>query len=119
MGGGGPVLGFQALHVPVNGEPTIVDVDNLQTLQSLIGGYVEAIYGPGWVGYCNEHGKLDGLPVNPLANTLAGVLKWTARGKDTLVGDVVFCGPPDDEGCETDVPTSVLLAARMLLDAEH
>lgn len=67
----------------------------LDELQKWVGGYIEAV--PYWeahlgkpaVVYCNEEGKLDGLPLNQRATGLW----WSVLGQpvdDVLVGDVVI-----------------------------
>ena len=76
------------------------------------GGYIEGIGGDGWTGYCDEEGKINGLPVNVRATPLARVLGWPAG--DVLCGPVVFLGPVDDEGEETDVGAIVKESARVL-----
>lgn len=58
---------------------------SLEFLQSAVGGYIEAIDWPGGVAaFCNEEGKLNGLPINPKANAL-----WN-NPHDVLVGDIVI-----------------------------
>lgn len=65
----------------------------LEKLQRAVGGYIETVErwteyeGHRAVVFCNEDGKLDGLPVNELATRL-----WHEAypdAGDTLVGDVV------------------------------
>jgi hypothetical protein len=51
--------------------------------------------------YCNEEGKLEGLPINPRATAM---VKGQLLPGDVLNGDVFIMGVPDDEGNETDVP---------------
>jgi hypothetical protein len=54
---------------------------SLLQLQKFVGGYIELV--PGirpYVAYCNEEGRLKGLPVNALASRKYG---------QELVGDVV------------------------------
>jgi hypothetical protein len=81
----------------------------LQDLQDMVGGYIEAV--PLWerhldrpcVVWCNEEGKLDGLP----GNERATAMWWEALGggifNDHLVGDIVIVvdlpdRDEDDEG---------------------
>jgi len=81
-----------ALLIKVDGTKKIVKLDGgLEQMQKLVGGYIE--FAPfnatvDGVKYsevmCNEEGKMDGLPLNPLANHL-----WNNRN-DMLVGDVVL-----------------------------
>jgi hypothetical protein len=69
------------------------------------GGWLEAITGPGWSAFCDEEGKIKGLPPNTLATGAAILLGW-GHG-DVLCGPVLFLGPPDRHGNETDVPAKV------------
>lgn len=70
-----------------------------EALSSIVGGYIEYVYVTDGVhAYCNEEGKLQGLPVNLEATRLAGRL-----GVDLLVGTVIFLGD-DGEGNEADLP---------------
>lgn len=61
-----------------------------EALSSIVGGYIEYVYVTDGVhAYCNEEGKLQGLPAN--------------LGVDLLVGTVIFLGD-DGEGNEADLP---------------
>ncbi|MGH3497428.1 MAG: DUF3846 domain-containing protein [Nocardioidaceae bacterium] len=78
-------------------------VPDLHTLHALVGGYIEGVadtWGT-WIAYCNEEGKLLGLPVN-------------VRAGDVLCGPVVFLGPPDpaESGDSAAVPVHVTSLAR-------
>jgi hypothetical protein len=85
----------------------VADLD-LEWLQHTVGGYIEIFTGrPGWHGYCNEEGKLLGLPINKLATGFARELGWNDRGVDFIVGDVVFLGNGVD-GEEASVPEWLL-----------
>lgn len=76
----------------------------LEDLQSRVGGYIEAV--PGFsrffdydgptpcVAFCDEEGKIKGLPVNPFATEF-----WRADrpgGGDVLVGMVVIVTGDDE-----------------------
>jgi hypothetical protein len=69
------------------------DPIKLEALQAGVGGYIEEV--PGFtkfhrkacVAFCNEEGKLKGLPVNSVATNLWR--KQTQAG-DFLVGNVVI-----------------------------
>jgi len=76
-----------------------------------IDGYLEGVSpntpgSPAWFAYCDEEGKLKGLPPNLLATALARAAGW--RTPDFLCGPVVFFGPPDHDGNETDVTQEFL-----------
>jgi hypothetical protein len=75
----------------------LVAPPELEWLQGIVGGYIEGI--PHWdriewcgasrpcIAFCNENGKLDGLPLNRTATrewyAIVGIVP------DVLVGDVV------------------------------
>jgi hypothetical protein len=67
----------------------------LETFQQLVGGYIEGITREGFFAYCDEEGRLKNRAVNTVASSILGV---------DVYGSVVFMGPPDAEGNETDVP---------------
>lgn len=104
----------QVIVIPVDGpgrlESITPDLDGFRRL--LDDGWLEGIGGDDWRGYCDEEGKLKGLPLNVEATRLARYLGWD--NGDVLCGPVVFCGPPDEEGNDTSVPGSVIESARIL-----
>jgi hypothetical protein len=106
---------MKALVITSTGVTTVEDITpDLDTLQSLVGGYIEAAPTDGSVTvYVNEEGKVTGLPVNPEATRLYYKLAPFMEGHDILVGTVVILGPVDDEGEETEVPASVLALAEV------
>jgi hypothetical protein len=62
---------------------------DLQTLQALVGGYIERVGRLShYEVFCNEDGKPKGLPVNYSATLLCYSLGWPVG--DHLVGDIVF-----------------------------
>jgi hypothetical protein len=67
------------------------------TIANCVGGMIELVpIGVSCCLYCNEEGKLLGLP--PAAN-------WLHRGRvhDTLMGNLILFGPADQTGNETDL----------------
>lgn len=88
-----------ALQVTTTGEVTELDLssDSLQTLQTAVGGWVQAIdLASDLSMWCNEEGKLTGLPHNPYAQFM-----WDevfGAHTDYLVGDIVLTGGTDSEG---------------------
>ena len=92
----------KALRITTAGAIQELDLsrDSLTVLQNGVGGWVQAVdLTTTMTLWCNEEGKLEGLPHNPYAQRL-----WdTAFGADTdyIVGDVVLTGAPDDEGYTT------------------
>lgn len=94
----------KALRVTTAGVIQTLDLseNSLQVLQTGVGGWVQAIdLTTSMTLWCNEEGKLNGLPHNPFAQKLWDV----AFGADTdyIVGDVVFTGTPDEEGYTTGI----------------
>ena len=92
--------------VAVDGTVTIrTDRGEYEKYRGFIGGWLEGVPTTGQVTiYCDEEGKIKGLPVNPVAT--AFVAPFLA---DIIVGPVLFMGPPDEEGEETDIPWDVEL----------
>lgn len=106
-------MSIKVLVVKATGECETQNIQpDLYDLQEIVGGPIEGVYGDGWAAYCNEEGKLLNLPYNAVATELAGSFGWQAASDDVLVGDVVFFGPGDEEGNETDVP-------QFLVDLAH
>jgi len=101
---------LRTLVVHTDGSHEVTQVeDQLTALQAAIGGgWIEGVSSAidaDWHAYCDEEGKLKGLPMNLVATTLAHALGWIAD--DVLVGDVIFLGNGED-GAEADVPERVI-----------
>jgi hypothetical protein len=101
----------KAYIIPVTGEIREIELTDkvpLKMLQEAVGGYIEAVpyfsqfEGKDCVVFCNENGKLEGLPLN-LRATVAwdvGMGGAMARGgramSDVLCGDIiVITGDPE------------------------
>jgi len=111
---------MKALTITTTGETSVLEIsegDNLDELQSKVGGLIELIR-LGSIGcdlWCNEEGKLLNLPVNNIATAL-----WWRESvgngviiDDVLVGDVIITGGPDNKGESrglTDEQVTELLA---------
>jgi hypothetical protein len=54
--------------------------------------------------FLDEEGKLNGRPVNRRADWLLHMFSGLAS-HDTIVGDVVICGMPDEDGESTGLTT--------------
>ena len=101
---------MRALVFPVGEEPTLTEIDtSLTNLQELVGGYLEAIHGPGWHAYVNEEGAWSSQGLNYEATRFAQANGWHWDGRYYLVGPVVFLGQHGSE--ESDVPLSLVDAA--------
>lgn len=98
----------KALVITTLGKTTVIDLStkSLEQLQEAVGGHnqfgqavgglVQAIdLDADLTMWCNEEGKLYGLPHNPFGQAL-----WEqVYGRtDYIVGDIVLTGGADDEG---------------------
>lgn len=99
-----------ALVIPATGEEYLIELDptdaiTLDHIQEAVGGYVESapIIDPTLTMYCNEEGKIRGLPVNERASILLG-----PHNPDFIVGNVVICGAPDKNGFDTTLPQALI-----------
>lgn len=91
---------LKAIKITVSGAITCFSMDKLEELKQLqtaVDGFVQAIgIGDELTLWCNEEGKMMGLPHNPYAQKL-----WdNAFGVDTdyIVGNIVLTGGTDDDG---------------------
>ncbi len=95
--------------IPPDGYVHVSEIDgDLQTLQKIVGGYVEAValkgdLGSACFGYINEEGKLNGLAPNPAATTITHLFPG-----DYIAGTMIVLGECDAEGVETSVPDDAL-----------
>ena len=111
------------LKIPARGDWEFVEVETeadgnlpLETMQSMVGGYIErwGLRGQGLDGldlFLNEEGKLNGLSYNPKATILAEILFHN----DCIVGDTFVCGS-DDEGNSVGLTEAQELALRRRLN---
>jgi hypothetical protein len=78
-----------------------IEDTELETLQDAVGGLIQAVdLTTSLTMWCNEEGKLIGLPVNPVATAM-----WTRYFGETdiIVGNVVFTGGCDEDGNTTSI----------------
>jgi hypothetical protein len=90
----------QALKVSVEGTTEVVDLDapegSLKVLQEAVGGWVEAVDLNDEVTlWCNEEGKLEGLPTHPSATRF---FQAAFNTQDWIAGNIILTGGVDDEG---------------------
>ena len=88
-----------AIRITTQGEVSTLDItaDSLDTLQGAVGGWVQAIdLTADMTMWCNEEGKLVGLPHNPYAQFMWD--KAFGAQTDYIVGDIVLTGGADEEG---------------------
>lgn len=104
------------LHITAAGSVTLVaydphDTSSLETMQELVGGYLESapVFDRKLTMYCNEEGKLLGLPINFVASLLIH-----PEVDDLIMGDVLIVGGPDEEGYDTDLPPFARLMSLQL-----
>lgn len=92
------------LVIPVDGDMEYCDVanDDIESLQAIVGGYIEPLYlsEPNAVMYVNEEGRGLGLRINVRATFIAYEYGHLRSPNLPLVGDVFISGP-----VFTDVPT--------------
>jgi hypothetical protein len=93
---------------------------DLDSLQSLVGGYLEAVYGLDANGnldvtiYLNEEGKIRQMPINAIATQLWWYhIDPGMRGRDVLCGPAVILGAPDAAG------EDLLPVPQHVIDAYH
>lgn len=81
----------QYISIPVQGLPKVFETNDeeLDQLQERCGGYIEGVSVRDHILYCNERGRLEGLPLNLVATGLAG---------QPILGNAVLVGPVDHEG---------------------
>ena len=74
--------------------PKTVEIDgSLESMQKLVGGYIEAIYpfeDSEICLVCNEEGKLEGLPLNRALYDTEGEIY------DVIAGSFFICSAPSD-----------------------
>lgn len=110
-----------ALVVPA--DPTaplsyvLIPASGLERLQQLVGGYIEGVPAQhdGLAAWCNEDGRLGGLPLNVRATAWWQRHGYDVAHDDDLRGDVVFHGV-NDQGDGADVPAAVVA---QLLEVER
>lgn len=90
----------KALQITNSGLITVLDLstgDSLYKLQTAVGGWVQAIdLASDLSMWCNEEGKMMGLPHNPFAQYF-----WDrvfGSETDYIVGDIVLTGGTDKFG---------------------
>ena len=104
---------MKALVIPAEGEPRELEIPegypgHLDGLQAAVGGWIEYVPNDMDVTlYCNEEGKIEGLPPNPVATAIFG--KFLMQ-HDYLAGDVVIIGTQDEEGNDTSLDTQAWLS---------
>ncbi|MCI1261823.1 MAG: DUF3846 domain-containing protein [Tetrasphaera jenkinsii] len=97
-------------EVPVDGAPVVKDIaGDLNSLQAEVGGWIEAVAteAEDISVYCNEEGKIEGLPVNPNTDAIQALEIVLSPG-DFIVGPLVVTGFDPETGEQEDVPEAAL-----------
>ena len=88
--------------------------ETLEKLQDAVGGWVQAVdLRDDLTLWCNEEGKLIGLP-----NNVIGTHMWEKSFgmTDVIMGNIVFTGGTDDEGENLGLPSAWQLQLQELAD---
>jgi hypothetical protein len=111
------VTPIKVIVIEPGGEAEVREIEeNLQEFQAIVGGWLEAVYGshdengePQLTIFCNEEGKLKGLPFNRRATALWYAADPNVRlGGDVLVGSVIIAGGVDPDGLILSAPEEVI-----------
>jgi hypothetical protein len=95
----------KAVLLRADGTASRIEIKSGEDINKAVGGWLEVINFQGNVFvYINEEGKLLGLPLNNRATGLAYSRNIGLIPGDVIVGNVVFVGPADNDGNDTDVP---------------
>ena len=81
---------------------------DLETMQGIVGGYIESVFLPDATVYVNEEGHLLGLPPNERILEIVGSYTPYPPYSLRLLGDAIILGKPDLFGYDTDVPNHIL-----------
>ena len=81
---------------------------DLETMQGIVGGYIETVYLPDATVYVNEEGHLLGLPSNERILEIVGSYSPYPPYSLRLLGDALILGKPDLFGYDTDVPNHII-----------
>ncbi|QBX57486.1 DUF3846 domain-containing protein [Nocardioides seonyuensis] len=107
-----------ALVIPADAPPYIAAITpDLDTLQSVVGGCIEVVRLADGILYCNEEGRLLGLPFNEAATTLARTTTPDSMNRqDVFAGTCLVVGvldpatgePSEEEQDVSDVLVGLL-----------
>lgn len=96
----------RAVIIPVEGDMIRRTIDRsglLSAAQTVVGGWIEGVVlGEEATLYCNEEGKLQGMPLNPRATALCKAHK--AIPGDHICGSAIVLGPANQDGDEQHAP---------------
>lgn len=89
---------------------------SLSKMQAVVDGYVQCVDLTEQVSlWCNEEGKMNGLPVNRVGTSM-----WIEQYGETdiIVGNIVLTGGTDDEGELLSLTPEALEAAGLTVGAD-
>ena len=97
---------MKVLLVEPNADPRAIEIDgSLASMQSLVGGLIEAVYpfNDPVALICNDEGKLTGLPQNrPLKHPETGEIY------DIVCGTFFLCSAPSDSESFESLPDDLI-----------
>ncbi|QNJ56812.1 hypothetical protein SEA_REINDEER_2 [Mycobacterium phage Reindeer] len=100
---------IRALIITPEGTREVRMIDQtLPAMRELLGGHIEAVTTTHATFWCNEEGKLLGLPTNPMATYLWWKLQPEMEGLDNFHGTIVVTGPADEAGDSHPVHDAVI-----------
>lgn len=103
-------LFINSVVIPANDSEPLrrqqIETANLDHYRGAVGGNLEAVslLQPSSSLYCNEEGKLLGLPTNSRATMLLWAHFPALRFRDYIAGDALLTGPVDHDGWDTNLP---------------
>ena len=108
-------MGTKAIRVDVDGTYTILADNQYETLREGVGGWIEHVALSRTLGfYCNEEGKIHGLPYNEFGTELMAA--YFGFESDVIVGPIVLVGGVDEEGDHLDLDDTVVAEILTLLE---
>lgn len=98
----------KSIIIDTTGNISVNKLDDLKSLQDIVGGYIEHISFPFknncvLSGFINEEGKILNLPINKMASLLWMKSNNWDKPYDVLCGNVVVTGSVDKEGNTKDI----------------
>lgn len=114
---------MRAAIIQPDGNTEVTEIPHdLKTLQGIVGGWLEAVYGahdehgdPQLIMLINEEGKIHNLSINSKATALWYAMDPMARATgDALRGTVLVVGGADENGDMKNIPDDI---ANMLTES--
>jgi len=106
---------MKALQIRTDGEVIELADIELETLQQAVGGLIQPVdLTSTWTLWCNEEGKVLGLPHNPYAQCL-----WDecfGHQSDYIVGDIVITGGTGIDGETLGISEREITALRGIVE---